>query len=62
MTRAEREGNLLQLERRLIQREWCRVMGHPPGTVPRVGKFSGDLVAEILKEEFSLSDSPAAKS
>ena len=58
MTRAEREAKLVQLERRLIQKEWCRVMGHPAGTLPPIGKFFGQLIAEILTEEFPHPNSP----
>ena len=60
MTRDEREDKLLQLERRIIQREWCRVMGYRPGTLPPLGTFNAQMIVAILNEEFPSPNPPVS--
>jgi hypothetical protein len=58
MTRDQREVQLRQFDRKLILQIWRRALGHHAATVPPIGTFVGQMIVEILNEEFPPLDPP----
>lgn len=52
MTRDQREAQLREFDRKSILQIWRQVLGHHPGKIPPLGTFVGQMIVEILNEEF----------